>query len=68
MMGAMSFDLVIGFLLSLIGVMVLGNGFDFSILYLPIIIIPAFMIGLGLYGFSLPLGFLLEILVSWVPF
>ena len=42
MMGAMSFDLVIGFLLSLIGVMLLGTGFDFSILYLPIIILPRF--------------------------
>ena len=47
-MGAMSFDLVIGFLLSLIGVILLGTGFDFSIIFLPIIIMPAFMIGLGL--------------------
>ena len=56
MMGAMSFDLVIGFLLSLIGVMLLGTGFDFSILYLPIIIMPAFMIGLGLAWFFSALG------------
>ena len=56
MMGAMSFDLVIGFLLSLIGVMLLGTGFDFSILYLPVIIIPALMIGLGLAWFFSALG------------
>ena len=68
MMGAMSFDLVIGFFLSLIGVMLLGTGFDFSILYLPIIIIPTFMIGLGLAWFFSALGFSLETLVSWVPF
>ena len=61
MMGAMSFDLVIGFLLSLIGVMLLGTGFDFSILYLPIIIIPTFMIGLGLAWFFSALGVFIRI-------
>ena len=62
MMGALSYDLLIGFLLCLLGVFFLGTGIGLSILYVPIILGPVFLIALGLAWFFQPLGFLFEML------
>ena len=56
MMGALSYDLLIGFGLCLLGVVFLGTGIGLSILYVPIILGPVFLIALGLSWFFSALG------------
>ena len=55
-MGALAYDLLIGFALCLLGVMSVGPGLDTSILYAPIIMGPVFLIALGLSWFLSALG------------
>ena len=55
-MGALAYDLLIGFSLCLLGVMSVGPGLDTSILYAPIIMGPVFLIALGLSWFLSALG------------
>ena len=56
MMGALSYDLLIGFSLCLVGVLVTGTSLSIYILYVPIIIGPVFLIALGLSWFFSALG------------
>lgn len=54
--GALSYDLMIGISLCLIGVFILGDGFTLTILYAPIILGPVFLIALGFSWFFSSLG------------
>ena len=54
--GALSYDLLIGFSLCLVGVFCLGTGIGLSIFYIPIILGPIFLIALGLSWFFSALG------------
>ena len=55
-MGALAYDLVISFVLCLIGVFAFGPGLSASCLYAPIILLPVFFIALGLAWFFSALG------------
>lgn len=55
-MGALSYDLLIGFSLSIVGVASLGQGINASLLYAPIILGPVFLIALGTAWFFSALG------------
>ena len=54
--GALAYDLVIGFGLCLLGVVILGPGLNLSILYSPLIIGPVFLIAMGISWFLSALG------------
>lgn len=56
MVGALSYDLIIGLSLCLIGITFLGSGFSSSFLLIPVIIAPTFLIALGLSWFFSALG------------
>ncbi len=56
MMGALSYDLLIGFSLCLAGVAAFGPGVGFAALYTPLILGPVFLIALGLSWFFSALG------------
>ena len=51
MIGALSYDLLIGLGLCLAGICFLGPGFSISFIYIPVIIAPIFLISLGLSVF-----------------
>jgi len=55
-MGALAYDLLISFVLCLVGVLLVGPGLSLSCLYAPIIIFPVLMIALGLAWFFSALG------------
>jgi len=55
-MGALAYDLLIGFGLCLLGVVTLGPGLSISVIYTPLIIGPVFLIALGLAWFLSALG------------
>jgi len=55
-MGALAYDLLIGFGLCLLGVLTLGPGLSISVIYTPLIIGPVFLIALGLAWFLSALG------------
>ena len=56
MVGALAYDLLIGFGLCLLGVVTLGPGLSISVIYTPFIIGPVFLIALGLAWFLSALG------------
>ena len=56
-MGALAYNLIIGFGLCLLGVLILGSGLNLSVFYFPIIIAPVFLMALGLSWFLSALGF-----------
>ena len=56
MAGALASDLLIGLTLCLLGVQFLGPGLTVSVLYLPVIIGPVFLMALGLAWFFSALG------------
>lgn len=56
MIGALSYDLLIGLALCLLGICFLGAGFSQSFIFIPIIIGPVFLIALGLSWFFSALG------------
>ena len=56
MVGALSYDLIIGLSLCLTGITFLGSGISQSFLLIPIIIGPVFLIALGLSWFFSALG------------
>ena len=56
MIGALSYDLLIGLGLCLAGICLLGPGFSISFIYIPIVIAPIFLISLGLSWFFSALG------------
>jgi len=55
-MGALAYNLIIGFGLCLLGVLILGSGLNLSVFYFPIIIAPVFLMALGLSWFLSALG------------
>lgn len=56
MMGALSYDLIIGLCLCLLGVLTIGDGFTLSVLYIPVILGPVFLVALGLSWFFSAIG------------
>ena len=55
-MGALSYDLLISFLLCILGVLVVGPELTMSCFYVPFILFPVFLIALGLAWFFSALG------------
>lgn len=55
-MGALAYDLLIGFGLCLLGVVTLGPGLSSTVFYVPLIIGPVFLMALGLAWFLSALG------------
>ena len=55
-MGALAYDLLIGFGLCLLGVVTLGPGLSGTVFYVPLIIAPVFLMALGLAWFLSALG------------
>ena len=56
MTGALSYDLMIGFTLCLFGLLITGVSFSLTLLYLPLILGPVFLIALGISWFFSALG------------
>ena len=54
--GALTYDMLIGFGLCILGIISFGNGIDTSALFGILIVIPAFLIALGLSWFLSALG------------
>ena len=54
--GALSYDLLIGFVLCITGVAMLGSGLSLSLFYVPLILGPVFLIALGIAWFFSALG------------
>jgi lipopolysaccharide transport system permease protein len=56
MTGALLYDLFIGFGLCLTGIAIWGDGLTLSVLYVPVILVPVFLMALGLAWFFSALG------------
>jgi lipopolysaccharide transport system permease protein len=56
MTGALAYDLIIGLCLCLVGILFLGSGISLTLLLVPVIIGPVFLIALGLSWFFSALG------------
>ena len=56
MTGALAYDLLIGFGLCLTGILFLGPGLSLSVLYVPVILFPVFLMAFGLSWFFSALG------------
>ena len=66
--GALSYDLLIGLALCLTGICFLGSGFSSSFIYIPIIIGPIFLISLGVSWFFSALGVFIRDFSQLGPF
>ena len=56
MTGALAYDLIIGLSLCLVGILFLGSGISLTLLLVPVIVGPVFLIALGLSWFFSALG------------
>ena len=56
MVGALAYDLIIGIGLCLVGILIVGSEISVSIIFLPLILAPVFLIAMGLSWFFSALG------------
>ena len=56
MVGALAYDLIIGIALCLVGILIVGSEISVSIIFLPLILAPVFLIAMGLSWFFSALG------------